>query len=146
MTQRNIIKLSKFLAYSLGSYLCLLAFIHDVLFISLYSKVVDTVDQLQLLPWIAGTVQTQKTISIAVYLVLCGATPFFVLYAFYGYKRFWLFYESLPFSFLIPFVLFSLGFLLSSYTVNSIDVLSEMLLAIKAIFLLLIFYIPHEKL
>lgn len=145
MSASDLRSLLHFLAYTLACYAALLTCIHDGLLIALLNPITQEIDQLHWLAWIATTIQIEKPISILVYLVICATTPLYACYSLYAFKQHARFYQTLNLTFLMSLLLIALLFLIDSYWTTSIDIIAEMLLAIKSMFFLFLLVLPSAK-
>lgn len=131
-----------FIGYTLACYVTLLTCLHDSLWIALLNPITQTINQLHWLAWIDMTIQIEKPISIIVYLSLCAITPFYAGYSFYSFKRHHGFYQALNSVFLMSLLLLAMLLFVDSYWLTTIDRITEMLLAIKVMFLLFLLVLP----
>lgn len=111
----RFIGFSRFALYTLSSYLLLMALIHNVITCTLYPSLVHHIAQLQLLPWIAPSVQKQKLLSVVQYLAVCGCTPFFAVHACYQYQRCKRFFSRFAWLPLLVLFVANGAFFISSY-------------------------------
>ena len=142
MSTVELHKLLNFIGYTLACYMTLLATIHDSLWIALINPVTQMVSQLHWLAWIDTTIQIEKPISIVVYLMICAVTPFYAWYSVSRFKRHGRFYHSLHAMFLISMLCIAVALFIDSYWLTTINVIAEMLLAIKAMFFLFLLVLP----
>lgn len=141
----QLVVCAKYLACALSFYLSWLALLHVFLILGCYTWALQSITDLQLLPWCISSANPLKSISLLQYLATCLSTLPIAWGMYYAYQQRLAFFAALTPIALIGLGAPSLGLFLLSYWPESVGLFATTLLMLNSAYLSIVIFLTYQK-